>query len=325
MAPEHTGGRLPCNGGATLSVKRWQAGLVLGLLGCSSAAADHERLGDRAYREGGFTVAIAEYRAALRSGAGAQVWAKLGSAALRDHQLGSAVEAFTALRNEDPSRATEAAIGLERVAELAERGNGSDVVHLAAAVRELRGIPGRPLGRWALTPNAELGPTEAIGALPAMLASAMSARVVDSLLVLYGAAQQTTTACEAAIRTYRTILRRNPLPSQRAAAGAGLGACGLRLGLDALGSSQGDLAERWLESAVQAVPGSPVGWRAEIGLGDARLLQGDVLGAALAYQGVLSVKSIPDSLRLLARAKLDSLGSSGPVPGAPSSPGGSSR
>lgn len=298
-------------------MNRWRLVLATLILGCSSAAADHERLGDRAYRDGGFTVAIAEYRAALRSGAGAQVWAKLGSAALRDHQLGTAVEAYTALRNEDPSRATEAAIGLERVAELAERGSASDATHLAAAVRALRAMPGRPLGRWALTPNAELGPTEAIGALPAMLASATSARVVDSLLVLYGEAQRTTTACEAAIRTYRTILRRNSLAPQRAAASAGLGACGLRLGLDALGSSQGDLAERWLESAIQVVPSSPVGWRAEIGLGDARLLQGDVLGAALAYQGVLSVKTIPDSLRSLARAKLDSLGSSSPVPGAP--------
>jgi len=304
-------------------VKVRQFWLAIGLLGCSSAAADHERLGDRAYRDGAFLVAIAEYRAALKSGARAQVWAKLGSAALRDHQLGTAVEAFTALRNEDPSRATEAAIGLERAAELAERGGASGVIHLAAAVRALRAMPGRPLGRWALTPEAELGPTEAIGALPAMLASAASARVVDSLLVLYGEAQQTTTACEAAIRTYRTILRRNALAPQRAAASAGLGACGLRLGLDALRSSQGDLAERWLESAIQVVPSSPVGWRAEIGLGDARLLQGDVLGAALAYQGVLSVKGIPDSLRDLARAKLDSLGSSGPVPGAaPRSPGG---
>jgi tetratricopeptide (TPR) repeat protein len=304
-------------------VKRWQPVLAALLLGCSSAAADHERLGDRSYREGDFTVAIAEYRAALRSGGSAQVWAKLGSAALREHQLGTAVEAFSALRQEDPSRATEAAIGLERAAELAERGGATEVIHLAAAVRALRAIPGRPLGRWALTPNAELGPTEAIGALPAMLASASSARVVDSLLVLYGEAQRATTACEAAIRTYRTILRRNSLAPQRAAAGSGLGACGLRLGLDALRSSQGDLAEHWLESAIQAVPSSPVGWRAEIGLGDARLLQGDVLGAALAYQGVLSIKGIPDSLHALARAKLDSLGSSGPVPGAGTkSPGG---
>ena len=62
------------------------------------------------------------------------------------------------------------------------------------------------------------------------------------------------------------------------------------------------------------MPASPVGWRAEIGLGDSRLLQGDVLGAALAYQSVVSVQAVPDSLRTLARAKLDSLGASSEAP-----------
>ncbi len=280
------------------------------LSGCASAAADHERLGDHAYRNAEFPVAVAEYRAALRSGAGSQVWAKLGNAALKSGQLGVAVEAYTTLRVDDPSRATEAAIGLERVAEAAEKGGAAEAIHLAAAVRALRASPGRPLGRWALTPRAELGPSEAAGALPAMLASATHRKVVDSLLLLYGQAQQATTACESAVRTYQTVLRRSTVAQQRATAGAGLGACGLRLGLDALGTHQGDLAEQWFESAAAAVPASPTGWRAEIGLGDSRLLQGDVLGAALAYQSVLSVQTLPDSLRTLARAKLDSLGSS---------------
>jgi hypothetical protein len=286
--------------------------------GCASAAADHERLGDHAYRDGRYLVAIAEYRAALRSRPASQVWAKLGNAALHERQLGTAVEAFAALRRSDPTRATEAAIGLERAAELAERGGASEVTYLAAAVRELRSIPGRPLGRWALTSAAELGATDALGTLPAMLAAASRGRAVDSLLVLYGEAQRTTTACEAAIRTYRAVLRRSALAPQRAAAGAGIGACGLRLGLDALALNQGEAAERWLASAVEAVPSSPVGWRAEIGLGDARLLQGDVLGAALAYQSVLSARGLPDSLLAVARGKLDSLGSAGP--GGPSGP-----
>jgi tetratricopeptide (TPR) repeat protein len=285
---------------------------VVTVAACASAAADHERLGDHAYREGRYPVAVAEYRAAIRGRAGAQVWAKLGSAALKDRQLGMAIEAFVELRRADPARTTEAAIGLERVAGAAERGGAADVLYLASAVRELRAIPGRPLGRWGLTPNAELSPSDAVGALPAILASAPSARTVDSLLLLYGEAQRTTTACEAAIRTYRTVVRRSGLSAQRAAAGVGIGACGLRLGLDALRLNQGELAEQWFESAVQAVPASPVGWRAEIGLGDARLLQGDVLGAALAYQSILSVKGMPDSLSALARAKLDSLGGSPP-------------
>jgi len=290
--------------------------LATALSACASAAADHERLGDRAYRDGELPVAIAEYRAALRSGGGSQVWAKLGNAALRGGQLGVAVEAYTTLRASDPSRATEAAIGLERVAEAAERGGAAEAIHLAAAVRALRTSPGRPLGRWGLTPRAQLGPSEAVGALPAMLASASGRKAVDSLLLLLGEAQQATTACEAAIRTFRTVLRRASTPQQRVEAGTGLGACGLRLGLDALGTHQGELAEQWFESAVKAVPASVVGWRAEIGLGDSRLLQGDVLGAALAYQSVLSVHALPDSLRGLARAKLDSLGASSVTPGA---------
>ncbi len=297
--------------------------LALAASGCASAAADHERLGDHAYQDGEFTVAIGEYRAAIKSGAGAPAWAKLGNAALQGGQLGVAVEAYVTLRTDDPSRATEAAIGLERVAEAAERGGAAEAIHLAAAVRALRTTPGRPLGRWALTPRAELGPSEAAGALPAMLASASGRKVVDSLLLLYGEAQQATTACEAAIRTYRTVLRRSTITPQRASAGSGLGACGLRLGLDALGTHQGELAEQWFESAVKAVPASAVGWRAEIGLGDSRLLQGDVLGAALAYQSVLSVQSLPDSLRTLARAKLDSLGtSSGTLPAPAARPDG---
>ena len=296
--------------------------VILG--GCASAAADHERLGDHGYREGRYLVAIAEYRAAVRSSPSAQLWAKLGNAALKERHLGTAIEAFTALREADPARATEAAIGLERVAEAAERGGGSDVVYLAGAVRALRALPGRPLGRWALTPNAALGPAEAVGAFPAMLASAAGSRSVDSLLVMYGEAQQTTTACEAAIRAFRAVLRRSAQAGHRAAAAAGIGACGLRLGLDALSASQGELAERWLESALQAVPDSPVGWRAEIGIGDARLIQGDVLGAALAYQSVLAVTDVPDSLRNLARGKLDALAGTEP-PAAAASPPGSHR
>lgn len=287
---------------------------VLLLAGCASAAADHERLGDHAYREGRFLVALAEYRAALKTRPSPQLWAKLGSAALRERQLGVAVEAYTSLRSLDPSRATEAAIGLERVAEAAERGGPSEAVYLAAAVRALRSSAGRPLGRWALRSSAELGPAEAVAAIPAMLASAPGSRAVDSLLVSYGEAQRATTACESAIPAYRAVLRRSSLAANRNAAATGIGACGLRLGLDALTAQQGELAERWLESAVEVAPATPVGWRAEIGLGDARLLQGDVLGAALAYQSVLSAREIPDSLRDLAREKLRALGSADSIP-----------
>jgi hypothetical protein len=128
-------------------------GLLAALLvaGCSTAAADHERLGDRAYREGRFPDAVSEYRAAQKSGTRDRVWAKLGAAALRSRSLGVAIEAYSALENADPSRAAEAAAGLERVAHMAERGGSGELVYLAGAVRALRIVaPGRPLGRFAL-------------------------------------------------------------------------------------------------------------------------------------------------------------------------------
>lgn len=282
-------------------------------VGCSSAAADHERLGDRAYRDGRFADAVAEYRAAQRSGGRPRIWAKLGSAALHQHALGTAIEAFSALESADPSRGAEAAAGLERAAHLAERGGNADLIHLAGAVRALRTVaPGRPLGRFALAPTTGLPAAEALGALPAALASAADGRTVDSLLVAFGGAQRVTTACESATRTLQTALRRTRDAGLRTRASEGVSSCALRLGLDALAGEHAEAAERWFEAAVAAAAASPSGWRARIGLGDARLRQGDVLGAAINYQMVLSATGAPDSLSKLAGQKLNALGGSAP-------------
>jgi len=290
--------------------------IALLLAGCSTAAADHERLGDRAYREGRFADAMSEYRAAQKSGIRNRVWAKLGAAALRDRALGVAIEAYSALEAADHSRAAEAAAGLERVAHLAERGGSGDLVYLAGAVRAIRiAAPGRPLGRFALTPTIGLPAAEALGALPAALASASDSRTVDSLLVAFGSAQRVVTACETATRTLRAVLRRSRDPGLRASASDGVGACSLRLGLDALAGEQAEAAERWFEAAIAAAGASPSGWRAQIGMGDARLSQGDVLGAAIAYQTVVSAPGVPDSLTKLAGEKLNALG--GATPPAP--------
>ena len=56
------------------------------------------------------------------------------------------------------------------------------------------------------------------------------------------------------------------------------------------------------------------GWRASVGLGDARLGQGDLLGAALAWQSVISAAGAPDSLVKLAAHKLNALGAASPNP-----------
>ena len=292
--------------------------LLLGALfgACSPVAADHERLGDRAYREGRYVAAVAEYRAASRSGGSARVYAKLGSAALHDRDLTTAIEAYAALKAADPSRAAEAAAGLERAAYLATRGGAAQPAQLAAAVRALRTVaPGRPLGRFGLELVTGLDAAEALGALPAALASASDSRSVDSLLLAYGEAQQVTTACEAATHTFGAVVRRTRNPGLRSTAAQGIGACALRLGLDALSGEQAELAERWFDAAVSAAPATPFGWRAAIGLGDARVSQGDVLGAALAYQAVLSAAGVPDTLQKLAAEKLDALSSIPPVEG----------
>jgi tetratricopeptide (TPR) repeat protein len=288
--------------------------LPFALLACSQAAADHERLGDRAYREGRFAAAVAEYRAAAKDKSSARVLAKLGSAALHARELALAIESFRGLAQEDPARAAEAAVGLERAAYLAARGGPAELLQLAAAVRGIRAVaPGRPLGRAALVQVAQLEPAEALGALPAALAAASSGRTVDSLLLVYGEAQQVTTACEAATHTYAAVLRRARDAGLRSSASRGLAGCALRLGLDALAAEQNEPAERWFERALSAAPGTPEGWRAAIGQGDARLRQGDPLGAAIAYQSVLSAAAVPDSLNKLAGEKLNALAN----PGAP--------
>ncbi len=288
--------------------------LALSAAGCASAAADHERLGDRAYREGRFSQAMAEYRAAQRSGGRARIWAKLGSAALHERDLGAAIEAFTQLEAADHSRNAEAAAGLERAAHMAERAGDIELAHLAAAVRSLRIVaPGRPLGRFALAPSSGLPATEALGVLPAALASAADARTVDSLLVAVGAAQRVTTDCEGASKTLKTVLRRTRDNGLRKTAAQSMGVCAVRLGLDALATQQPEAAERWFEEAVTAAGASPWGWRASVGLGDARLNQGDVIGAALAYQSVISATGAPDSLVKLATEKLNALGGAPPA------------
>jgi hypothetical protein len=236
------------------------------------------------------------------------VYAKLGSAALHAQELGTAIDAYVALKHADPSRAAEAASGLERAAAQAARSGEAGQLQLAAAVRALRQVaPGRPLGRFGLAPTRDLDPNEAVGALAAALASAPDSRSVDSLLVAYGQAQRVTTACEAATHTFGVVLRRSRNPGFRTTASNGIAACALRLGLDALAGEQSDAAERWFEAAVEAAPATPSGWRAAIGLGAARMGQGDLLGAAIAYQSVLSASSVPDSLHKMAAEKLNAL------------------
>lgn len=291
-------------------IRGWWLAAIGGLAGCSAAAADHERLADQAYREGRFANALGEYQAAQRNGARSRVWAKAAAAAIGAQAYGSAIDALRELAAEDPTRAAEAAVGLERVARLAERQGPNGLPIVAKAVLALRLVaPNRPLGRLALLSVAgSLEAGDAIGLIPTAIATAGSARAVDSLLLRFADAQRTTVACDGAARSYRAVLRRTDDNRIRSAAREGLAECALLLGQDALGSRDGRQAERWFEVVLGYESESLRSWRANLGLGDARLLQGDALGAAVAYQAVLSAVAVPDSLREAATAKLNGLG-----------------
>lgn len=294
-----------------------QLGLgVLVLMGCAGPSADHERLGDRAYREGELVRALAEYQAASASAPRSRVWAKLGTAALHLREYGTATEAFVELSRSDPTRADEAARGLVMVARLsAQEGGGAGPV--GRAITALRTVaPNRPLGRLAVAParSGGLDRGEALAVLPVALAAADRGAPVDSLLLRYGQVLRESLACDQATGVFRTLLRRSRTSAIAARARGGLADCALLLGLDALVSERLVEAERWFDEAASTDYGGPVGWRARIGYGDARQRQGDLLGAAVAYQSVLSSPAVPDSLLRLAGERLNAIGGGSPPP-----------
>ncbi|HXE58636.1 MAG TPA: tetratricopeptide repeat protein, partial [Gemmatimonadales bacterium] len=188
-----------------------------------------------------------------------------------------------------------------------------------AALLALRAlVPEWPIGREAyrLARREELPEADALVLLPAAIAGAPDARSVDSLLMLYAATLHRTTACEDAARVHGAVLRRTDDPSLRRIATGGLGECALQLGLDALAAGQGDRAEHWLREAARADSASGVGRRALVALGDLHTAQGDLVGAAMAYQTVINLSEPDDSLRRAAAERLARLGAAD-VPGAP--------
>lgn len=276
------------------------------LVGCPSAAADHAKLGDQAVSEGDYSIAVAEYRAGVQTSPRPELLAKLGSAALRLKNYREAAEAYRRLGEADPSRAGEAATGLERVARAAAA--ASD--HLAGreALLGLQAIaPDRPAGRIALSlaMSGRFDAGDALPLLPYALAGARSDATVDSLLHLYGNALRETTACEEAVGVYQTLLRRTGGTASMAA--AGLAECALRLGLDAEALNQPEIAERWFRDALGADSLTNLGRQALLGLGNARLNQGDTLQAAVAFRTAIERWGAQDSLGQVASQRLGSL------------------
>lgn len=289
-----------------------QAALLVLVAGCGQSG-DHERLGDRAYGESRYTQALAEYRQSLEKNPDARVWAKAGAAALRTGNLEVASDAFLRLAAEDPTRAEEAAEGLEAVARAAERtGDGK---RLQAAVVGMGAIaPDRSIGRYALElirrPGAEA--TDLVAVLPGAIAVAPDPETVDSLLVVYGSALQETTGCGEALPAFQAGLRRTKLAALRNRAEEGVAACSLWMGLRAEAMGVPGDAVLWFAAAIRIDSGTTVGRRALVGYGDARLRLGDTIAGALAYQTVASDAVQSDSVHQMAVDRLEGLRGSAP-------------
>jgi tetratricopeptide (TPR) repeat protein len=281
---------------------------ILLLLACAGSAADHERLGDTAYGQAEFATALGEYRAVAREGADPRIWAKLGAAALKAGEYREAAEAYGKLVAMDRTRGSEAARGLELVARAADRAGA--VIALQEAVEGLRRLaPERvsPRHTIALVRGGRLEPAEAAGIGPLALAAAGDAAAVDQMLVQYGQALQRTTACGEAAEVYLTALRRSRDPGVRSRAIEGLGTCGIQLGLEALTLERPEVASQWFSRITALDSVSERGRRALVGLGDARVELGDLLGATIAYQDAMR-PGASDSIVAMATERLGRLG-----------------
>lgn len=135
------------------------------------------------------------------------------------------------------------------------------------------------------------------------LAAAGDAAATDQMLVQYGAALQATTACSDAAEIFQIALRRSRDGAIRARAIRGLSDCGLQLGQEALLVDRPEIATQWFERVLTVDSTSDRGRRALVGLGDARVAQGDLLGATIVYQDAM--KADPnDSVSALASQRL---------------------
>ena len=280
---------------------------VVFLAAACGGGVDHESLGDAAFAEGEFIVALQEYRAAIDDHPRAATSLKLASAALKTGDHREATEGFQRAVALDRSRSDEAARGLALVAAAAER--ESDETGLRLTVRALRLLaPERvkPRQTLALLRGGDLDPEEAAGLGPLALAAAGDAAATDQALLGYGDALRRTTACGEAVPVYQAALRRSRDRQLRRRAIDGLGACGLQLGNDALLVKRPEEAARWFGQVVEVDSSSRVGRQALIGLGDAQVMQGEILAATMAYESAIRLGG-DDSLRAVAADRLAGL------------------
>jgi tetratricopeptide (TPR) repeat protein len=277
------------------------------LCGCRQVG-DHERRGDQAYGEGRYPEALSEYRTAVAQDPDGRLWAKTGAAALRTGNLEVAADAYLRLAAEDPTRAEEAAEGLESVARAADR--SGDGKRLESAVVGLGMIaPGRSIARYALAvvrrPGAEA--VDLVPVLPAAIAAAPDGETVDSLLAVYAGALRETSGCDQALPLFQATLRRTKVAALRGRAEEGVAACSLVVGLRAEAAGKPEEAALWFAAAIRVDSSTAVGRRALVGYGDAQLRLGDTTMGAAAYEAVAEDQVQSDSTSLMARDRLEEL------------------
>ncbi len=293
-------------------MKRLGIALLVLALACTRSAADHEELGDRAYTQGAYRDALAEYQLGLKAHPGrADLHAKTATAALHTETYALAATEYRALAKADRSRAEEAADGLERVVRAAIAVN--DRTAVATGLLALRAVaPARPLGRYArlvALDAAERGDTsDALALLPMAIAAAPDGRSADSLLFVYGMTAVRARACSTAVPVFEGIIRRQRQPVVTDGAREGLGLCALVEGQQALERGKPADAEGWFRRAT--APGAPVdvARSAFLGLGDVQLAQGDIPGALESYQQAMAGGTPGDSITQRAQERLNALG-----------------
>ncbi len=289
-------------------MKRWWVTALLAAAGCGGSA-DGERRGDDAYGRGQYAEALREYRSVAGGTAAPRVYAKAGAAALRAGDLREAADAYLHLAGEDPSRAQEAAEGLEAVARAAERSDRPEA--LKQAVVGLQTVaPDRVPGAYALLLAQQEGadPSELVTLLPRAIAAAPDQATADSLLALHARLLGQTSGCGQAMFQYRAVLRRSRDTALVSGARHGAADCALSLGRRSATSGRGEDAALWFAEAARMDSSSTTGRAALLAYGDTRLQQGDTLAAALAFQTVVADPAVSDSFGVVARARLSRLG-----------------
>jgi hypothetical protein len=276
--------------------------LVLLAAGCTGGSRDER--GDAAWVSGDWTDAYEYYRAEAQA-TGGDAWAKVGAAALRARDWPAAAEALGRLADAVPGRRAEALEGLWRAAQgAAEEG---DAVGLRAVLEALVSRePGAPVARWAAR-LVELGEAPA-DLLPAALAGAPDAGAANRALAALAEAAASDGGCGASAPVWAALERRSSVPEERARAAGQVAACALVLAEAALVNDPA-AAEDWFRELLRARPEGDTARRAMLGLGDARQRQGDLLGAALAWQQVAGGGA--DSLAARATERLNALASAG--------------